>query len=133
MRKRLYPKTNCRSPISWPPLGVVASWSILLFCGFGILSRINLTTLAALTLGSFAIGSAIFLILELNEPYSGLFRVPRGAMQQAIEALRSPVGRRSSNSSCGRTPLRGCGGLIGIAFSYLELFARMDRLIDMAD
>jgi hypothetical protein len=29
-----------------------------------------------LTLGSFAIGSAIFLILELNEPYSGLFRGP---------------------------------------------------------
>jgi hypothetical protein len=29
-----------------------------------------------------------FLILELNEPYSGLFKVPRAAMQQAIEALR---------------------------------------------
>jgi hypothetical protein len=35
----------------------------------------------------FAISSAIFLILELNEPYSGLFKVPRGAMQQAFEAL----------------------------------------------
>jgi hypothetical protein len=43
--------------------------------------------LAALTLGSFAIGSAIFLILELNEPYNGLFKIPRSAMQQAIEAL----------------------------------------------
>ena len=75
------------SPISWPLLIVVASWSILLFCGFGILSRLNVTTLAALALGSFAIGSAIFLILELNEPYSGLFKVPRAAMQQAIEAL----------------------------------------------
>lgn len=85
---RLLMSLQRASPISWPPLGVVASWSILLFCGFGILSRINVTTLAALTLGSFAIGSAIFLILELNEPYSGLFRVPRGAMQQAIEALR---------------------------------------------
>jgi hypothetical protein len=75
------------SPVSWPLPIVVASWSILLFCGFGILSRMNITTLAALALGSFAIGSAIFLILELNEPYSGLFKVPRGAMQQAIEAL----------------------------------------------
>ena len=75
------------SPISWPLLIVVASWSILLFCGFGIPSRMNITTLTALALGSFAIGSAIFLILELNEPYSGLFKVPRGEMQQAIEAL----------------------------------------------
>jgi hypothetical protein len=73
---RLLMSLQRASPISWPPLGVVASWSILLFCGFGILSRINVTTLAALTLGSFAIGSAIFLILELNEPYSGLFRGP---------------------------------------------------------
>ena len=37
------------SPISWPLLIVVASWSILLFCGFGILSRLNVTTLAALS------------------------------------------------------------------------------------
>jgi hypothetical protein len=84
---RLLISLQLASPISWPLLGVVASWSILLFCGFGILSRINVTTLAALTLGSFAIGSAIFLILELNEPYNGLFKIPRSAMQQAIEAL----------------------------------------------
>ena len=84
---RLLMSLQLASPISWPLLIVVASWSILLFCGFGILSRLNVTTLAALALGSFAIGSAIFLILELNEPYSGLFKVPRAAMQQAIEAL----------------------------------------------
>jgi hypothetical protein len=84
---RLLISLQLASPISWPLLIVVASWSILLFCGFGILSRLNVTTLGALALGSFAIGSAIFLILELNEPYSGLFKVPRGAMQQAIEAL----------------------------------------------
>jgi hypothetical protein len=84
---RLLMSLQLASPISWPLLIVVASWSILLFCGFGILSRLNVTTLAALALGSFAIGSAIFLILELNEPYSGLFKVPRAAMHQAIEAL----------------------------------------------
>ena len=69
-------------------LGVVASWSILLVLRFWNPLEDQRSTFAALTLGSFAIGSAIFLILELNEPYSGLFRVPRGAMQQAIEALR---------------------------------------------
>jgi len=69
-------------------LVVVASWSILLFCGFGILSRRNVTTLAALMFGAFAIGSAIFLILELNEPFSGLFKIPSAAIEQTIEALR---------------------------------------------
>jgi hypothetical protein len=85
---RLLMSLQLVSPISWPLLLVVASWSVLLFSGFGILSRLNITTVAALTFGSFAIGSAIFLILELNEPYSGLFRVPSGAMEQTIEALR---------------------------------------------
>ena len=85
---RLLMSLQLASPISWPLLIVVASWSILLFCGFGILSRLNVTTLAALTLGSFAIGSAIFLILELNQPYSGLFKIPSSAMEQTIDALR---------------------------------------------
>jgi hypothetical protein len=85
---RLLMSLQLASPISWPLLIVVASWSILLFCGFGILSRLNATTIVALTFGSFAIGSAIFLILELNAPYSGLFKIPSGAIEQTIEALR---------------------------------------------
>jgi hypothetical protein len=85
---RLLISLQLASPISWPLLIVVASWSILLFCGFGILSRLNATTIAALALGSFAVGSAIFLILSLNAPYSGLFKIPEGAIEQTIEALR---------------------------------------------
>ncbi len=41
---RLLMSLQLASPISWPLLIVVASWSILLFCGFGILSRLNMTT-----------------------------------------------------------------------------------------
>ena len=38
---RLLMSLQLASPISWPLLVVVASWSILLFCGFGILSRLE--------------------------------------------------------------------------------------------
>jgi len=75
------------SPVSWPLLVVVVSWSLLLFCGFGVLSHINVTTVGALGLGAFAVASAVFLILELNQPYNGLFRIPSGSIDQAIEAL----------------------------------------------
>jgi cytochrome bd-type quinol oxidase subunit 2 len=85
---RLLMSLQLASPISWPLLMVVASWSVFLFCGFGLLSKLNVTTFAALTFGSFAIASAIFLILELNEPYSGLFRIPSGPIEQTMEALR---------------------------------------------
>jgi hypothetical protein len=75
------------SPVSWPLIFVVVSWSLILFCGYGLLSKFNGTTLVALALGAFAVGSAIFLILVLNEPFTGLFRIPSGAWDQTLAAL----------------------------------------------
>ena len=75
------------SSVPWPLLVVVASWSLLLFFGFGLRSRSSATTVTALGFGAFAVASAIFLILDLSEPYRGLFRVPPAALLQTIEAL----------------------------------------------
>jgi hypothetical protein len=86
---RLLMSLQLASPVSWPLLIVVVSWSVLLFCGFGVLSRLNFTTLAALGLGAFAVASAVFLILEMSDPYRGLLRIPPGALEQTIEALKS--------------------------------------------
>jgi hypothetical protein len=48
-------------------------------------------SLGALAFGSFAVASAIFLILELNQPFSGLFRVPPAPIERAIAVLgKSP-------------------------------------------
>ena len=75
------------SPVSWPLLVIVVSWAMLLFCGFGVLSGLNGTSAVALAFGSFAVASAIFLILELSQPYTGLIRIPAESMQQTIAAL----------------------------------------------
>jgi hypothetical protein len=40
-----------------------------------------------MALGAFAVASAIFLILELSEPYSGLFRISPAALEQTIAAM----------------------------------------------
>ena len=73
--------------ISWPMLSIVVCWSLLLFCGYGLVSPVNATVLTALALGSIAVASAIFLIIELSQPYSGLFRIPSGPALQTLEAL----------------------------------------------
>jgi hypothetical protein len=75
------------SPVSWPLVVIVISWALILFCGFGFLSRITPTTIGALALGAFAVGSALFLILEMSQPFRGLFRVPSGAFDQMLMAL----------------------------------------------
>ena len=75
------------SPISWPLLGVVVSWAMLLFAGYGVLARLNGTAIVAAFIGAFAVGSAVLLILELNQPFSGAFLIPGAAMEQALAVL----------------------------------------------
>jgi hypothetical protein len=84
---RLLMSLQLAVPFSKPLLYVVVAWAAILFFGFGMLSRITATTLAAMALGAFAVASAIFLILELSEPYSGLFRISPAALEQTIAAL----------------------------------------------
>jgi Protein of unknown function (DUF4239) len=84
---RLLMSLQLANPFSRPLLMVVIFWSFFLFCGFGLLSRFNLTTLGALAFGAFAVGSAIFLILELSEPYTGIFRISPAALEQAIDSI----------------------------------------------
>ncbi len=125
---RLLISMQLASPISWPLVIIVVSWALILFCGFGLLSRINGTTLAALAFGAFAVGSALFLILELSHPFTGVFRVPSAAFDQMLETIGSrprsarcrpvgaarPIGRASprtrrsswSRSSCIRRKRR---------------------------
>ena len=75
------------SSVSWPLVVIVVSWALILFFGYGVLSRINATTLDALGFGAFSVGSALFLILELSQPFSGVFRIPSGAYDQMLESL----------------------------------------------
>jgi hypothetical protein len=75
------------SSISWPLVIIVVSWALILFCGFGLLSRMNATTLTALGLGAFAVGSALCMVLELSHPFTGMFRVPSGAFDQMLTLI----------------------------------------------
>lgn len=84
---RLLMSLQLASPFFRPLLIVVMAWSLFLFCGFGLLSQINATTLAALAFGAFAVASALFLILELSQPYTGLFRTSPAALEQTIDVI----------------------------------------------
>jgi hypothetical protein len=84
---RLLMSLELASSVSWPLIVIVVSWAMLLFFGFGVVSGLNTTSLGALAFGAFAVASAIFLILELNQPFSGLFRIPGASIEQTLEAL----------------------------------------------
>ena len=81
---RLLMSLQLVDPVSWPLLGTVIAWSCLLFCGYGLLSRANATTLVVLFLGASAVGSAVFLILELSQPYTSTMRISPAGLEQVI-------------------------------------------------
>jgi len=84
---RLLMSLQLANPFSKPLLLVVVFWSFFLFCGFGLLSKLNATTIGALAFGALAVGSGIFLILELSQPYTGLFRISPAALEQAVDSI----------------------------------------------
>ena len=60
----------------FPPyvVGVVVCWASALFLGNGLVATPNALTVVAHLAGATAIGSAIFLMLELSQPYTGVVR-----------------------------------------------------------
>ncbi len=73
----------------FPPyvMGVVVCWAAALFLGNGLVATPNVVTVLAHLAGAIAIGSAIFLILELSTPYTGLIRLSPGGLDRMIEVL----------------------------------------------
>ncbi len=84
---RLLMSLQLTDPVSWPLLMTVISWSCLLFCGYGVLSRANPTTIVTLALGAAAVASAFFLILELSQPYTSSFRLSPALIEETILEL----------------------------------------------
>jgi Protein of unknown function (DUF4239) len=75
------------APVAYPLLLTVVGWVVCLFCGFGMMSRATVTSVMALGIGSIAVASAVLLILDLSNPYSGLFRASPAPLEQALAVM----------------------------------------------
>ena len=81
----------------FPPyvLTVVVCWASALFLGNGLVATPNAVSVVAHLAGAAAIGSAIFLILELSQPYSGVVRLSSAGLDRLIEALGEADAQRA--------------------------------------
>ncbi len=75
------------SSIPWPFLVVLVFWLVVLFVGFGFLCRSNGTVLVALFVGSLSVAGAIFLVLDMNQPFSGLMHISNAPIRIALETI----------------------------------------------
>jgi hypothetical protein len=75
------------SPVSYPLIIVVVGWAVLLFCGFGLMSEGNAMSLVVVFVGACAATSAVYMILDLSRPYSGVFRASPAPLQQVLAVM----------------------------------------------
>ena len=84
---RLLLNEQARGSISWPFLVVLVFWLTVLFVGFGLFARFNATLVAALFLGAVSVAGAIFLILEMNRPYTGVMQISIVPIRNALNQM----------------------------------------------
>lgn len=75
------------SSISTPLLVVVVCWLAILFFSFGLFAPSNGTAITALMVAALSVAGAIFLILELDQPFGGLIRISNRPMLNALGHL----------------------------------------------
>jgi len=73
--------------ISRPMLIIVVSWLLVIFVGFSVIAPRNATAILALMLSALAVSGAIFLILELDEPFGGFIGISSEPMVNALHQL----------------------------------------------
>ena len=86
-RSRLLMSEHLGGSISWLFLTVQLFWISVLFLGFGLFAHFNATVTAALLVGSLSVAGAIFLILELSDPYHGVMRISDEPLLNALAQM----------------------------------------------
>ncbi len=75
------------SSISLPLLVIMVFWLGLTFVSVGLFAPTNATVVTAQLLAALAVAGAVFLILELDQPFTGIVRISSHPMVSALSNL----------------------------------------------
>ncbi|MGF6227733.1 hypothetical protein QFZ27_001688 [Inquilinus ginsengisoli] len=75
------------SSISMPFLAVLVFWLFALFASFGLFAPSNATVFAVVLVGTLSVSGAIFLILELAQPFEGILQLSSAPLRGALAHL----------------------------------------------
>jgi hypothetical protein len=66
---------------------VLVFWLAIIFLSFSLFSPLNPTLIAALFVFACSASGAIFLVLELGQPFTGLMQISSEPLRHALPAL----------------------------------------------
>ena len=70
-----------------PFLAILVFWLVVIFASFSLFSALNATVFTCLPLFALSASCAIFLILELSQPFSGLMTISSAPLRHALGPL----------------------------------------------
>ena len=73
--------------LSRPFITVLVLWLCFIFASFSMSSKANPTLVAVLLICGFTASTAIYLILELGQPFDGLLQLSNSALRHALKPL----------------------------------------------
>jgi hypothetical protein len=73
--------------IPTPFLVILVLWIVIIFASFSLFADLNLTVFTCLSLFALSASCAIFLILELSQPFSGLMMISSEPLRNALGPL----------------------------------------------
>jgi hypothetical protein len=73
--------------IATPFLAVLAFWLMIIFASFSLFSPLNGTVFTCLFLFALSAASAIFLIMELSRPFTGLMMISSAPLRNALGTI----------------------------------------------
>jgi len=73
--------------IPTPFLVILVLWIVIIFASFSLFSDLNVTVFTCLSLFALSASCAIFLILELSRPFSGLMMISSEPLRHALAPL----------------------------------------------
>ena len=75
------------APVCYPLVFTVVGWVVLLFLGYGLMSKGSPTSVLGVLVGAAAVASAFLMILDLSSPYSGFFRASSAPLEQVLAVM----------------------------------------------
>ncbi len=73
--------------VSGPMLAILVFWLVTIFTSFGLFAPRNPAVITALFVGGLSVSGAIFLILEMYEPFGGLIKISSAPHRSALAHL----------------------------------------------
>ena len=89
MQERLLLFARSGTSVPTPFLVILVFWLAVIFSSLTILSQANAFGVAAVAVAAISLSGAIFLILELDYPFTGLLQIPRTLLSSALPGLES--------------------------------------------